>query len=535
MRVILFRLIVAGVISLLGFAAVCLRIDVGGDYSAAAPGPGLTFDEPFNAAQGVYLARGLSEYGFGIFNLQNAAAVFDGPGHFPDHPPLGRMWIGVIHGLVRNYFPIAEPDRLVSVSAARVATASAFAVLIFAVILFGAHWYGLPAGVFAGFSLMFMPRVFAHAHFASLETFTNLTWTLTVCGIGALWRPQQTTRQRVSFWRIVVPGILFGLALLTKVQAVLLPIPVALWCLWHFRVRAIVPVLAWGTIGVAVFAMLWPWIWFDPFPRFLEYFGRTTDRTTLYTWYFGVRYADADVPWHYPFVLFCVTTPIGILIAGLWGSYRERAAPHTQLLICCGLFPLVLFALPGVTVYDGARLFLIVYPLFTLVSGAGFAQLLSLLSRHGRPAVGLCLTCALMAGQAYGVYAHDPLGLSYYNALVGGLRGANQAGLEPTYWGDCLTRTFWQQVPEESVVYVAPVLHPIQLQAITEQCPVIRERKIELRIFHYDLNRENGLLLLLHRKADLPPWLQTTLENEELEYAVRADGVTLARLIRVTP
>ena len=326
-------------------------------------------------------------------------------------------------------------------------------------------------------------------------------------------------------------------------QAVFLPVPVAVWCLFHFRQRSIRLVLLWGLVGVSLFVVGWPWLWFDPVPRLIQYFARSTDRTPLYTFYLGTRVVDKSVVWHYPFVLFATTIPVGLILAGLVGAWGKRRDARIQLMLACSLFPLVAFAIPGIAVYDGARLFLVSCPMWAILCGAAAKTVMDGSSREPTESLAesgrlrqCVLVCVLLffAAQGIGVVRSNPLGLSYYSALCGGPVGAERLGLEPTYWGDCLTRSLWERIPRNATVYVAPVLHPRQLPAIEEQCPMIRERNIHLRVFHYDLNRENGLLLLLHRKADLPPWLQSPLPQEQLVHRVEYDGVTLARLIRAS-
>ncbi len=53
--------------------------------------------------------------------------------------------------------------------------------------------------------------------------------------------------------------------------------------------------------------------------------------------------------------------------------------------------------------------------------------------RRGRIAIGVFLI-----GQGIGVVWMHPFGLSYYNAMVGGLPGARALGLELTYWSDAI-------------------------------------------------------------------------------------------------
>ena len=148
-----------------------------------------------------------------------------------------------------------------------------------------------------------------------------------------------------------------GLALLTKVQAILLPIPIAVWALVYLRRRAVPLLAVWGLIGVVLFFLFWPYMWKTPIDHLQEYLGRTTSRATLYVWYFGQVVADREVAWHYPWVMFLATVPIGLHGLGMFGLFGpERQAwrsPREILVLACMLFPLCLFSIPGVAVYDG--------------------------------------------------------------------------------------------------------------------------------------------------------------------------------------
>ena len=127
-----------------------------------------------------------------------------------------------------------------------------------------------------------------------------------------------------------------------------------------------------------VFFVGWPWLWFDPWGHFVDYFRRTTHRSTLYVWYVGERFADVRVPWHYPFVFFLTTIPVALLVWGFFGAagrddqkrFHVRDGKY-QLILAAAVFPLVVFAIPGVAVYDGARLFLVSFPLWSIVISRG--------------------------------------------------------------------------------------------------------------------------------------------------------------------
>ena len=62
--------------------------------------------------------------------------------------------------------------------------------------------------------------------------------------------------------------------------------------------------------------------------------------------------------------------------------------------------------------------------------------------------------------------AFHPFGLSYYNALVGGLPGAERLGLELTYWGDAVDGVLLDRLAREAApdapAALAPTLYPGQ-------------------------------------------------------------------------
>jgi hypothetical protein len=67
------------------------------------------------------------------------------------------------------------------------------------------------------------------------------------------------------------------------------------------------------------------------------------------------------------------------------------------------------------------------------------------------------------------VVALHPFGLSYYNALVGGLPGAERLGLELTYWGDAVDGVLLDRLahvaqPGQTAALV-PTMHHIQASA----------------------------------------------------------------------
>lgn len=543
--------------------------DPAGNLPRLPAGPGLTLDEVYNVEMGVYLVETGRSYGLGILSPASLREVFGSPSYNPDHPPLGRIALGVAHAWGR-WWHGRDAGAWYVTADARMAPALAFALTILLVGRIAGGWYGPRAGLFTAIALPLIPRLFGHSHLAALETFVGLAYTATILFVAETWsRPLLTPGgqpPRVPLRYAVIGGVLLGLAFLTKIQGTLACVPIGLWGLWHFRHRAIVPGLVLAVTAFAVFFVGWPWLWIDPAKHLARYIASSTDRQTLYCWYEGMKIADRDVPWHYPFVLFATTVPLGLHLLGFEGAFGKRldAAgiessqtapslgegvrrdPRLQLVAAAILFPLVLFALPGIAVYDGERLFLICYPLWGIFIGRGADGLWRWIAARGsaspsaapRKPIGACLLIGgVFVLQSAGFWTTWPFLLSHYNLAVGGLRGANRLGFERNYWREGFNRSFFtavvEHVPANAVLHVAPVLHPLELPDLDAQFPILKRHGIRLAPYDDRIRDEVRYVIVHRRMAD--PW--ATLDEEKaaangfrLLTEIRREGVQLAAL-----
>jgi 4-amino-4-deoxy-L-arabinose transferase-like glycosyltransferase len=422
--------------------------------------PGLTIDEPLDVRPGRDYLATLRARGWHFFDRDVVTDVFR---RNAEHPPLGRWLLGIASTLGEPFEILLrgrDPVGLYVVSG-RLAPASAFAVLVGLVVATAARRFGKEAGVLAGLALLAMPRVFAHAHLAALDTFLSLFWTLALLSAErALERPRPVVA-------MVGAGVFLALALLTKIHAWFLFPVVGIWALGRLRAgQAIAAVAAWGATGFALFVAGWPWLWYDFGARLRGYLGTGVERVAIQVQYFGQVYPDREVPWHYPWFYFAVTVPIGLQALGVLGliqGVRHRREDPLPLLLTgsIALF-LVLFS-TRIPVYDGERLFLLVFPLWAILIGRGFASVWS--ATRGRVRLRWLLGAFVLV-QGYGVVALHPFGLSYYNTLVGGLPGAERLGLELTYWGDAVDRVLLDRlarsIPPDEPVALAPTLYPGQ-------------------------------------------------------------------------
>ena len=140
-------------------------------------GPGLTIDEPLDVRPGRTYIRTIREEGLRFFERKVVYRVFRDNA---EHPPLGRWLLGTASTLGEPFeVNWKGPDPTGQyVLAARLAPAVCFGILVGVVVALAGRRWGLPAGAAAGYALAVMPRVFAHAHLAALDTFLSLFWTV---------------------------------------------------------------------------------------------------------------------------------------------------------------------------------------------------------------------------------------------------------------------------------------------------------------------------------------------------------------------
>jgi 4-amino-4-deoxy-L-arabinose transferase-like glycosyltransferase len=427
---------------------------------ATLAAPGLTIDEPLDVRPGRDYVAALATRGWHFFDRRVVDRVF---ADNAEHPPLGRWLLGLA-----EFLKLGEPDVTgTHVMSARLAPALAFAVLVGLVTHAAGGRYGPAAGFGAGFALLAMPRLFAHAHLAALDTFLCLFWVL------ALLAAEAALRGRRPVIALAVAGLALGLALLTKIHAwFLLPIVLVWACVRLGIRRGLAAWAVWLVVGGLLFFLGWPWLWYDTGARLARFLGTGVQRVALRVQYFGQVYDDRDVPWHYPWFYFAVTVPIGLHALGVLGlvrAWRDRRADPFPLLLAGSIGLFLVFFSTRMPVYDGERLFLLVFPLWAVLIGRGFGAVWDRLAPAGPRRAGRWLRAGLIGvllAQAYGALALHPFGLSYYNLLVGGLPGAERLGLELTYWGDAVDRVLLNRLaadaaPDASAA-LAPTLYPNQ-------------------------------------------------------------------------
>ncbi len=322
------------------------------------------------------------------------------------------------------------------------------------------------AGVVSAALFALMPRVFYHAHLACFDVPVATLWLLTAfVYFRSLERPNKG-------W-VLLSGVAYGLLLETKHNAWLLPFALG----GHLvvlelsdraagrRGRLVVPpaLFAMATLGPLLFVALWPWLWFDPWQRFLEYARFHLGHEYYNMEFFGRTYWKPPMPREYAFWMTLATVPFITLLLFVLGSFAGLALPRADaegrllserrhagrasahwLWLIAVLVAYAPWWSTGTPIFGGTKHWLPAYPFLCLLAGRGFQLVTSGIraalsarlqtGRAARALEPLCAAAVLAAPLAMTVHSH-PFGLSFYTPLVGGASGAATLGLNRTFWG----------------------------------------------------------------------------------------------------
>jgi 4-amino-4-deoxy-L-arabinose transferase-like glycosyltransferase len=347
-----------------------------------------------------------------------------------EHPPLEKIWSGLVAKAARHFF-----DEL---TANRLGVILMVSLLIAMLYLIVAQTYGKAAGFFAAAALLSMPRFFFHAHLAALDM------PVAVASFGLAFIFWKTIDRKGWAWGILC-GVVLGLAAATKLNGVFILIALILWSLFFRRKWSVVlRFLLTGFTSVLIFFLIWPWLYHQTWVRIMEYVNFHLHHFAVGQWYLGHFYMTP--PWHFTFVILWAVVPLSVMILCLAGMARagkgKQDGGMAWLLIMCIAVSILPFIIGKSELHDNDRLFIPVFPFIAALAGIGFDWLIKGLEkifiRIKQPALtittpiimGIALLISQSAAMA-GLYPHL---LSYYSEGVGGLRGANKLGMETTYW-----------------------------------------------------------------------------------------------------
>ena len=505
------------------------RVNHGLIDSNLPAGPGLTIDESINVRQGNYLSDAFFQHGPLMCFPGAATDVYGGPDYLSDHPPLARFILGTTHSVASGLISGAE-NSVANVPASRLGSSLGLAFTVVLMSVFVHRRYGFATALTAGVVLMIMPRVIGHSRIASLETITTLSWFAALLPLLTWW----TGEKPPTIGQTLISGVLWGLLMLTKIQGIMLPPVILLWAVFRYRHLAIMPLAIWSITGLSVFFCGWPWLWLDPVTNVTSYFVKSSDRQIVHCWYMGQRFVHNAVPWHYVPMILLATVPVHATCGFALRLIRRRLDAVEWLLLLSVLLPLVVFARPATPVYDGTRLFLFVMPAIAILAARGLTGTAQYWMTGGARRMAVVAGgLLLLVDVTWTISQAGPYAADTYCAAVSP-SDSTEPFFEACYWGDALNGEFWRQVPEDSTVYVAPVLHEVSLPDMITMIPIVQQRNIRMEPFYYDPQKQRGLILLVHRLADLRPELRSVPDGAVVVAEARLGDTVLARLIDTT-
>jgi len=357
-----------------------------------------------------------------------------------------------------------------------------FAVLLaLGTYLLGTRLYGRRVGLLGVLLLFSMPHVFFHAHLACFDVPITA---MTVLVAYAFWRARTEARWG---WRC---GLLFGLALCTKLNAFfLIPVLALFWLLesWRgFSVRrdgggprlhlpAVPLAFLWMLLlGPLMFMLHWPWLWHDTAARLTWYLNFHWNHVHYPVEYFGRILDEPPFPIAFPFVMSALTVPAMTFCLGalgfFWALARQRPLalavellrwirtrvlrmpdrtpaaaagrdPAALYLALHAFVPFAIIAGPNVPIFGGVKHWLPAMPFLALLAAFALDRLLDaveeLLGKKLEQRLRIYALCGGLAlvPALVGTGGYLANGSGFFNELAGGPEGGARLGMMRQFWG----------------------------------------------------------------------------------------------------
>ncbi len=297
--------------------------------------------------------------------------------------------------------------------------------------------------------LFLSPRIFGDVMANVKDISEMIFFTVTVAAFAI-------AIERRSRRLLMLAGVLLGLALGTKANALFIPPIVLLYVMLRrpWRAGASAPVdqpagapatgpgstlkfLAWivaaFVLGVIVMLAVWPYLWSNPYEALYKNLRYIAIRKQLTP---GMYTSS-------PFAMTGLTMPPAFLAAfaiGLIPLIRRARAQEPLALMLVALLAIVgvRLALPSAVNFDGIRHFLEIFPAMAAIGGMGVSFLAENISQHvkHRKAVAAVLLAAFAGPIAAAELHVHPFESAYWNVFAGGIDGAmrNQRPQAGDYW-----------------------------------------------------------------------------------------------------
>lgn len=229
---------------------------------------------------------------------------------------------------------------------------------------------------------------------------------------------------------ILFAGCLIGFATSVRIAGPIAGLLICGYAILKVGRKAIVPLIF--LTGAAVLAMYitWPYLWSDPIGHFTQTFGVMSDFQSHTVLYRGSYLSSASLPWDYAPNLLGLELTLPVVALFIWGSLvlcrRLLAGRVSSALASVPILwlaiPLLAFLILRTPIYGNIRQLLFAAPPLVLLGAIGLSDLWQ---RLRKPLLQWVLLGALLVPGIWGILSLHPYEYIYFNALAGGVRGAD--------------------------------------------------------------------------------------------------------------
>ncbi len=412
--------------------------------------------------------------------------------YYSEYPKTGLKNIeAVLDPLQRNYGPafdtiaVRAGDVLLNkrrwvketIAAHHVPVVVVSTLSLVTVFLLGAWAYGLACGYASQLALLLMPQFVGHSQNNLKDQPVAFFFALAMLAFLVALRHR-------SLWRWALAGCLGGVAYAVKINGIFV-LPVAGLSALPFILREPRRIPLWvlrfvvaTAAYVATVPLLWPYYRTHTLSHFRETvvaFRKHVFNEIVF--YMGQHAPARQVPWHFPFVMIGVNTPLlqlslavlGLALLGKLLVNRRLDEAGPLLLFAVWLFlPIVVQVASGVPRCDGVRHYLYVLPALALLAGTAAVRIWKWAEERklGPPAMRTALVALPVLLLARAMVAYHPYEVVFFNSLAGGPSRAREK-FELDYSGTSLleaSRWINANLPSGSRLwFTQPGIHRIKV------------------------------------------------------------------------
>lgn len=339
--------------------------------------------------------------------------------------------------------------------------------------------YNLPVAVLGSLFLILYPRYFADTQNNIKDIPQVVFFALTIL---LIWK--MIKLRKPVF--VILAALSFAVAFNIKINSIFIPAVFIVWIItllitraksvtfpqFKFNFKSLFLASCFLLLASCFAFGLWFLTWDNPMhqlfyiPTFFQ--ENTKNMEVLFN---GAWYCSTvNIPWWYPWGYLSIVTPLPVLILAIIGLILtlidvKNRKPAASLLLIWFLIPLSRFFLPHTAVIDGIRHFEeVVYPLCAF-SAIGTFRLISLIMRKShlthktKVLLASCLLFIVFCPLVYNIISYHPFQITYFNELVGGVKGASNR-FDLDYWGTSQKAAiYWinKNAPPNTYVYVVMV------------------------------------------------------------------------------